>query len=112
VADVTERFVQGPVVSVTAHGTLDLHAGGRRIARYSARYHNTAVVYAPNEAIAEITGELRQHSAHRFSLAGHHHRIGERGLRLELSAVGQGRRTQPTPPVATFDVAGRLTLGG
>jgi hypothetical protein len=123
-AAVGERFPRGVLVSVLGTGTLDLHlddggadfanpasfAHGRRIARFAARFQHIATVFAPNQAISHIEGELTQRGARAFTLAGERSHLGHRGLRLHLTASGQGMRTQPTPPRAVFDVAGRLDV--
>jgi hypothetical protein len=122
-AAVGERFPVGVLVSVVGTGRLDLHAGdgadfgnpasfasGRRIAHFAARFQHVATVFAPNQAISHVEGDLTQHGARAFGLAGRRSRVGHRGLRLRMTASGQGMRTAPTPPQALFDVAGRLDV--
>jgi hypothetical protein len=123
-ATVGERFPVGVLVSVTGDGSLALHvdgggadfaapesfAHGRRIARFGARFQHVATVFAPNQAISHLEGDLVQHGGRAFALAGRRSRIGHHGLRLRLSTSGQGMRTQPTPPQAVFDVAGRFDV--
>jgi hypothetical protein len=120
-ARVGERFPHGALVSAVGSGTLAFHlghggdfadprtfAGGPVVARFDARLQNVASVVAPNQAVTAIEGELVQRAAPVFRLGGRRCRIGHRGLRLHLSAIGPGMRTNASPPRAVFDVAGRL----
>jgi hypothetical protein len=122
--EVREHFAHGVLVASVGFGTLAFHlaegggdfaspgsfARGPRIASFSARLRNVATVVAPNEAVTTIEGELVQRGGRAFRLGGHRSRIGRRGVRLRLSATGQGMRTRPVPPQAVFDVAGRFDL--
>jgi hypothetical protein len=120
-ARATERFPHGALVSTVGRGTLQVHLGdgadfadpqsfaaGPVVARFDARLQNVASVVAPNQAVTAIEGELVQRAAPAFRLGGRRYRFGHRGLRLHLSAIGPGVRTNATPPRAVFDVAGRL----
>jgi hypothetical protein len=123
-ATVRERFPQGVLVSVVGTGRLGFHldgggadlaapatfARGRRVAHFAVRMQHVATVFAPNQAVSHIEGELHQEGAREFALAGRRSRLGRDGLRLRLTASGQGMRTQPAPPSAVFDVAGHLDL--
>lgn len=125
-AKVSERFVRGTLISVTATGTLAFYSdsdggtfgdpgsfsNGKRIAAYTARFQNSLTIVAPNQAVAAIEGELRQTAAAAFMSGGRSRRLGHRRLRLNLSATGPGVRTDATVPRAVFDVAGRLTVAG
>jgi hypothetical protein len=125
-ATVGERFPVGVLVSAIGTGTLDLHlddggadfatpesfAQGRRIARFGARFQHVATVFAPNQAISHLEGDLLQRGGRTFSLGGRRSRVGHRGLRLRLTTSGQGMRTAPVPPQAVFDVAGRFDVAG
>jgi hypothetical protein len=122
--EVREHFAHGVLVASVGFGTLALHlaeggsdfadpasfARGRRIASYRARLRNVATVVAPNEAVVAIEGELVQRAVRDFALGGRRSRLGRHGTRLRLHATGQGMRTQPVPPRAVFDVAGRFDL--
>jgi len=120
-ARVGERFPHGALVSSVGRGTVAFHLGhggdfadpqsfaaGPVVARFDARLQNVASVVAPNQAVTSIQGELVQRAAPVFRLGGGRCRIGHRGLRLHLSAIGPGMRTNAAPPRAVFDVAGRL----
>jgi hypothetical protein len=121
-ATVTTRFIQNSLIAATATGTLrflldpdgvDLDdpasfAGGTVLATFRARFHNVLTVIAPDQAIARITGELRQTAAPAVRLAGRRRRFGRVGRRFLLDASGPGTRTDAAVPRARFDVAGRL----
>jgi hypothetical protein len=120
-ARATEHFPHGTLVSTVGHGTVFFHLGhggdfanpqsfaaGPVVARFDARLQNVASVLAPNQGFTRIEGELVQRAAPAFRLGGRRCRIGHRGLRLHLSAIGPGMRTNAVPPRALFDVAGRL----
>lgn len=125
-ATVRERHPHGVLVAVIGTGTLSIHldeggadfaspgsfADGRTIASFSARFQHVATVFAPNQAISHIEGDLTQRAARRFDLGGQRSQLGHRGLHLHLTASGQGHRTQPVPPRAVFDVAGRFDRVG
>lgn len=125
-ATLDQRFVRGNMIVVVAPGTLDVFlddagadfaapgtfADGARIARFTARFENVLSITAPDQAIAQITGDLRQTAAPRFTLGGRRRRLGVRGLLLHLTATGPGRRLDPALPRAVFDVAGRLDDAG
>ena len=123
-ATVHERFPHGTLVAVIGTGTLTIHlddgsadfaspgtfGAGRTIAGFAARFQHVATVFAPNQALSHVEGDLTQRVARHFELDGHRSRLGHHGLRLHLTASGQGRRTQPVPPRAVFDVAGRFDV--
>jgi hypothetical protein len=123
-ATVRERFPHGVLVAVIGTGTLSIHlheggadfaspgsfAAGPAIARFAARFQHVATVFAPNQAISRIEGDLTQRHARGFELGGRRNQLGRRGLRMHMTASGQGHRTQPVPPQAIFDVAARFDV--
>jgi hypothetical protein len=126
-ADVTGRSVLGEVFSVSANGEVrfvyrssggarldapDSFAAGRLVARHSARLRTVLTVIAPDHAVVDITGELRQVETRAFTLGGASRRLGRNGLRQRFSAAGLGIRTDAVAPRATFHVAGGLVVPG
>jgi hypothetical protein len=121
---VNARFIRGALVSVDGVGTVTFFLGadgadfakpatfsdGTAIARFAAHFHNLLSVIAPNQGISTIAGELTQRQARTFSFRGRRTRFGHRGLRLHLSVAGPSTRTAPSPPTATFEVAGDLSV--
>jgi hypothetical protein len=121
---VNARFIRGALVSVDGVGDLtffrDGNGGdfsrpatfsdGTPIATFAAHFHNLLTVIAPNQGVSTIAGELTQRQAHAFSFDGRPTRFGHNGLRLHLTVAGPSMRTAPSPPRATFDVAGDLTV--
>jgi hypothetical protein len=85
-------------------------ATGRLVARYSGRYQNVLTVIAPDQAVVEITGELKQREAKSFQIGGGKRQLGRVGLLQRLSASGPGSRSEPTVPRATFQVAGGIVV--
>jgi hypothetical protein len=85
-------------------------ATGQVVARYGLRFHNVLTVVAPDQAVTEITGELVQRTAPRFSIGGAQRRLGRPKLLQRLTANGPGTRSEPTIPRATFHVAGGIVV--
>jgi hypothetical protein len=88
----------------------DSFATGRLVARYGCLFRNIQTVIAPDHAVTEIIGELKQHTARRFVVRGHHRQLGHRGLLSRLDASGPATRTEPTIPRSTRYVAGGITV--
>ena len=124
-AEVTGRDFLPNLFSATATGRLRIYAqpdggavadepasfaAGRRIANHDATFRNVLTVIAPDQAVTEVTGDLRQRSAAEFRLAGRTLRLGRRNLEQRLLASGPGTRTEPAIPRATFHVAGSLVI--
>jgi len=91
-------------------GDLASFTAGRVVARYSMRLRDVLTVIAPNEGIPTLTGELTQVEASGFSLNGRSRKFGTKGMRLTLEGTGHGVRQQADPPIATIDLAARLTV--
>jgi hypothetical protein len=124
---VTSRSVRPELFSVIGVGGLAIYfdaagggadfadpasfSSGRRIATYSARFHNVLTVIAPDQAMTTVVGQLEQRSAERFVLFGRHTRLGRPGLRERLTVTGPGRRSDPATPRAVFQVAGNVVVG-
>jgi hypothetical protein len=85
---------------------------GRLVARFTGKFRNVQVVYAPDHAITEIVGELAQREARRFDVHGTARRLGRVGAQPRLTASGPATRTDPTVPRSTRYVAGGLTFPG
>jgi len=83
---------------------------GTLVADDEAEYQNTLTVTEPNQGLAHIVGALKRRRAVRFLVGGDHHRIGSKGLASRLTAVGKGVRTDPSTPLATFDLGGYITI--
>jgi hypothetical protein len=121
---VNARFIRGALVSVDGVGTLTFFldpngadfgnpatfSDGSTIATFAAHFHNLLTVVAPNQGISTIAGELIQRHARTFSFERRRTRFGHRGLRMHLSVAGPSARTAPSPPTATFEVAGDITV--
>jgi hypothetical protein len=84
-------------------------AVGTLIAEAWAEFHNTLTVTDPDQGIAHIVAALTQKKAASFSAGNNHYRIGGRGVRARLTAVGKGLRTDPSLPAAIFDLGGYVT---
>jgi hypothetical protein len=84
-------------------------ATGRLVARYDAALRNVQTVIAPDHAVTQIFGELRQRSARRFVVRGRHHQLGQVGQIQGLEASGPAVRTEPTIPQSTRYVAGGIS---
>ena len=67
-------------------------------------------VQAPNLGILTLYGEAAQTSAKTFRLLTKSYRFGRVGLGEAVSATGQGLRSQPSPPIATFSAAGNNAI--
>jgi hypothetical protein len=120
---VNGRFIRGALVSVDGIGTLtffldpsgadfakpDTFSDGTAVATFAAHFHNLLTVLAPNQGISTIAGELTQREARTFAFERRLTQFGHRGLRLHLAVAGPSTRTAPSPPTATFEVAGDIT---
>jgi hypothetical protein len=121
---VNARFIRGALVSVDGVGTLTFFldpngadfanpatfSDGTAITKFDAHFHNLLTVLAPDHGISTIAGELTQRQARTFSFEGRRTRFGHRGLHLHLAVAGPSQRTAPSPPTATFEVAGDITV--
>jgi hypothetical protein len=111
-AHVVERYIQGSLIAVSAPGTLSVQFSGAEIAGFDGRFECRLSIVAPGQAVAAISGELRQTESRNFPLNGKARRVGRKGLRSVLEATGPSRRTSSAdPPQAVFDVAGSIVAG-
>jgi len=124
-ADVTARDFLPGLFSASGEGPLRItfanaggadaedpgsFATGQVVARHDLRFHNVLTVVAPDQAVTEITGELVQRTAGRFTIGGAQRRLGRPKLLQRLVANGPGTRSEPTIPRATFHVAGGFVI--
>lgn len=79
---------------------------GSTVATAAVRVQDVISVYAPQQGLASGAGDLAWQSSSPFSLAGQQLQLGTGGTSLRISFSGVGTLTQPTPPVATIDIAG------
>jgi hypothetical protein len=120
------RHELGNLIVTAATGTLMIYfqarpagdfnrpasfALGTPIATYAIRYHNVLNVQAPNAGIATAVAELTQQRVGLFPLQGLQI-LGFPGLRLRLSATGEGTRSQTQPLRSSFVLAGELVVAG
>ena len=111
-AHVVERYIQGSLIAVTAPGTLTVRFSGAEVAAFHGRFECRLSIVAPGQAVAAISGALRQTEVRNFALGGRTRHIGRKGLRSVLEATGPSRRTSDAePPQAVFDVAGSIDAG-
>jgi hypothetical protein len=89
-------------------GQPDTFATGTLVARYTGTFRNVQIVYAPDHAVTEITGELVQRESRAFTVGGKAHRLGRNRSPQQLHASGPATRTDPTIPRSTRYVAGGL----
>jgi hypothetical protein len=119
------RHQHGNIITTSAPGEMTLFlnqnpAGdfddpasfglGQAFATYETRYYNVLNVQAPNQGVTTATVELTQLKHGGFTVGKHRFHWGRTGLRLRLSAAGQGTRTQPDPLQAFFLVGGQAVV--
>lgn len=120
-ARVTNRAVNGVLFNLGSRGSVTFYfnaaAGaafgdpssfkrGRSIATFTNRQQSIVNVISPNQGVLTVMGEAVQTKSGTFTLQSKQYRFGRRGLREDVMATGQGIRSQPSPPVASFPTAG------
>jgi hypothetical protein len=91
-------------------GQPDTFATGTLIARYTGTFRNVQIVYAPDQAVTEITGELVQRESHSFTIGRTARRLGRNKSLQRLVASGPATRTDPAIPRSTRYVAGGISF--
>jgi hypothetical protein len=91
-------------------GQPETFATGSLVARYTGTFRNVQIVYAPDHAVTEITGELVQRESRLFTIGGTAHRLGRNKSLQRLVASGPATRTEPTIPQSTRYVAGGISF--
>jgi hypothetical protein len=121
-ANVTGRAVNGSTIFILlSRGNITFHfnpaAGaafddppsfrrGRAIATLTNRQQSIVNVISSNQGVLTVMGEATQARAGTFTLQRKQYRFGRRGLREAVMVTGQGIRSQVSPPVASFAIAG------
>ena len=91
-------------------GQPDTFATGTLVARYTGTFRNVQIVYAPDHAVTEITGELVQRESRVFTIGPTARRLGRNRSMQLLVASGPATRTEPTIPQSTRYVAGGISF--
>lgn len=87
-------------------------ASGTAIATTSIRYQDILLVQSANKGNASGVGEVTQLSAPAFTLSGQSYQFGQSNLFYRLSTVGNGTRTNVSPPVSFVLLAGNAITTG
>jgi hypothetical protein len=93
-------------------GQTETFVRGTLVARYTGAFHNVQIVYAPDQAVTEITGELVQRESRSFTIGGTARRLGRNKSLQRLVASGPATRTDPAIPRSTRYVAGGISFPG
>jgi hypothetical protein len=126
-ANLTSRAVVDNLFVVTVEGELRVHfnepggadfavpesfISGTQIATATIRIRNVINVQAPNQGLADGSGELAFATVEPFTLAERELRLGEVGLVQGITFTGQGTLLDPVLPRSTIVVAGDFTTLG
>jgi hypothetical protein len=87
-------------------------ASGTPIATASMRYQDILLVQATNRGIATGVSEVTQLNAPSFTLNGQSYQFGAPNSLYRFSTVGNGTRTNPSPPVSFVLLAGNAVTNG
>ncbi|MCB0168557.1 MAG: hypothetical protein KDI79_30290 [Anaerolineae bacterium] len=87
-------------------------ASGTAIATTSIRYQDILLVQSANKGNASGVGEVSQLSASTFTLNAQSYQFGQNNLFYRLSTVGNGTRTNVSPPVSFVLLAGNAITTG
>jgi hypothetical protein len=83
---------------------------GRLVARFAISLQDVLAVFAPNQGIPTLTGDMRQTVARRLQGGGAAGRVfGRRGSRARFLATGLGRLVDPATLNAELEMAGNWT---
>lgn len=90
-------------------------ARGTKVATFSGRFQNKLVLFDGGQfpgqwATAGLTGDLVQQSATGFSIGGRSVKLGKKGLRWAIDAVGEGHLDEPTRPRSHIDFLGNMSV--
>jgi hypothetical protein len=88
----------------------DTFATGRLVMDCTGHFRNVQTVIAPDHAVTEVYGDLRQRATHRFVSTGRRRQLGRKGLDMRLEASGWALRTDATVPRSTRYVAGGISI--
>lgn len=118
------RAVVGKVFALDVEGTVSFYldddpgasfsdpesfAQGEEIAKAHLRVQNSVTVYAPNQGIADASGELDFDRAESFDLGGNEVSLDDQGERQRLTLAGRGVRTDALLPSSNFDFAAQTS---
>jgi hypothetical protein len=91
-------------------GQPDTFVTGTLVARYTGTFRNVQIVYAPDQAVTEIIGELVQRESRAFTIGRTTRKLGRNKSLQRLVASGPATRTEPTIPRSTRYVAGGISF--
>jgi len=84
-------------------------ASGLLVATLTGNFQNDLTLTEPNTAVVNMSADLTQTNARRFTVAGAGAlRFGGPRYSWSLSATGRGRRTEPTEPRSELKLSGDL----
>ena len=76
------------------------------------RYQDILLVQSANRGLATGVAEVTQLSAPAFTLNGQSYQFGQSNLLYRLSTVGNGTRTNISPPISFVLLAGNAVTSG
>jgi hypothetical protein len=127
-ATLTSRAILTDVFVIDSEGTITFYfnqsppnrsfdnpasfASGTPIATASMRYQDILLVQSANKGLATGVAEVTQLSAPAFTLNGQSYQFGQSNLLYRLSTVGNGTRTNISPPISFVLLAGNAVTSG
>jgi hypothetical protein len=113
IAQLKGRMVQAAIHVIDLEGVLTVRSRnsptdpGTVIGEFAVVLQDVLTVFAPNQGLPVLDGEVVQTAAMPFGATGGP--FGRKGQRLRLRATGLGTRTDPATNNSTLDVAGSWT---